>query len=352
MRSLALVAGAALYTASCASASQSPSSPAASTGMGGTPTDIVATVAGEPITLADVDARAMQHPASDYGSARLAQAIFLARQSVLDELVGDRLLDLEAKARGVGRDALVQKEITGTVTPPTDADIQFWYQANPNAVQGRPLDTLKEPIKSLLLEQRLTQAQTKFIDALKAKNHVTLSLAPPRQTVAVAGHQSKGPATAPIEIVEFSDFQCPFCRSAFPTVQQVLAKYGDQVHFVYRHFPLSIHPDAVPAAEAAACAAKQGKFWPYHDRLFSSAPKLSDADLKADAAALGLDMTAFGACVDGHQTKAEVDQDMKDGEALGVTGTPAFFVNGRSLEGAQPLSAFVALIDEELALRK
>jgi protein-disulfide isomerase len=347
--SAALVLGAALCIASC-----SPSGRQATGASGSTAgsADVVATVAGEPITLADVDAKAMQQPAANYGSSRLAQAVYLARKSALDEIVGNRLLDLEAKSRGVARDALVKQEITDAATTPTDQDVEFWYQSNPNAVQGRPLEPLREPIKSLLMEQRLTDAQTRLIDALKAKNNVTVSLEPPRQPVETAGHPAKGSVTAPIEIVEFSDFQCPFCQRAFPTVQQVLAKYGDKVHLVYRHFPLSIHPNARGAAEAAACANQQGKFWEYHDRLFSDPTKLSEADLKAHAASVGLDTTAFNACVDGRQTSAEVDKDMKDAEALGVTGTPAFFINGRSLEGAQPIEAFAQLIDEELALKK
>jgi protein-disulfide isomerase len=348
--SAALVLGAALCITSCSSSGRPAT--AASNGSRAGSADVVATVAGEPITLADVDAKAMQQPASNYGSSRLAQAVYLARKSALDEIVGNRLLDLEAKSRGVERDALVKKEITDAATRPTDQDVEFWYQSNPNAVQGRPLETLREPIKSLLMEQRLTDAQTKLIDALKAKNNVTVSLEPPRQPIETAGHPAKGSTSAPIEIVEFSDFQCPFCQRAFPTVQQVLAKYGDKVHFVYRHFPLSIHPNARGAAEAAACANKQGKFWQYHDLLFSDPTKLSEADLKAHAASIGLDTTAFNACVDGRQTSPEVDKDMKDAEGLGVTGTPAFFINGRSLEGAQPVEAFTQLIDEELALKK
>ena len=191
-----------------------------------------------------------------------------------------------------------------------------------------------------------------FINTLKDKTAVTVSLEPPRQTIATDGRPAKGPSGAPIEIVEFSDFQCPFCQRANPTVEQVLKTYGDRIRFVYRHYPLPNHPDARPAAEASACADAQGKFWPFHDKLFANPGKLTPPDLKAHAAAIGVDTARFNQCVDMHELKDTVDADMKDALAAGVTGTPAFFINGRSLEGAQPFEAFKRVIEEELALRK
>src|SRR5206468_11322854 len=142
-------------------------------------------------------------------------------------------------------------------------------------------------IKNLLIEQRMTDAHDAFIGKLKEQMRVTISLEPPRQKVEIAGHPSKGPKDAPIELVEFSDFQCPFCQRANPTVEQVLKSYGNRIKFVYRHYPLPNHPNARPAAEAAACAEAQGQFWPYHDRLFANPAALNDADLKAHAVALG-----------------------------------------------------------------
>ncbi|MGC4080780.1 MAG: DsbA family protein [Vicinamibacterales bacterium] len=172
---------------------------------------------------------------------------------------------------------------------------------------------------------------------------------PPRFEVSDGGRPARGNTSAPIELIEFSDFQCPFCQRANPTVEQVLKTYGSQIKFVYRHYPLPNHPNARPAAEAAACAEVQGKFWEYHDRLFANPSKLADADLKAHAAALGLDTATFNTCFDNRQQKTGIDKDMADGEAVGVTGTPAFFVNGRAIEGAQPFESFKRVIDEELA---
>jgi protein-disulfide isomerase len=312
------------------------------------PDDTVATVGSTAIKLSQVDERALRQPAAAFGSARLGQALYLARAAALDELIGNELMDQEAKRRGVGRPALVESEIASLVKTPTDADIQAWYDSNAARVQGAALEQVRGPIRNVMIEERMDAARQTFLATLKAKTPVTILLDPPRQTVAIEGHASKGPADAPIVMVEFSDYQCPFCQRANPTVNQVLQAYGDKIRFVYRHYPLPNHPDARPAAEAAACALEQNKFWPYHDQLFANASRLSGKDLKDHAGAAGLDPAQFATCVDGRHSKGRVDEDVAEADAAGVTGTPAFFINGRALEGAQPFDVFKRLIDEEL----
>jgi protein-disulfide isomerase len=314
--------------------------------------DVVAMVGSTPVTLEEVDARALQEPVTSFGSAKLVQALYMARRATIEEIVANRLLDAEAKKRGIDRATLVEQEIASKAPNPTEADIQAWYQANPARVNGAALDQVRAPIKNLLIEQRMDAARSTFVDALKAKTTVTVTLEPPRAEVTDGGRPPRGAAVAPIELIEFSDFQCPFCQRANPVVEQVLKTYGSKIKFVYRHYPLPNHPNARPAAEAAACAETQGKFWEYHDRLFANPTKLADADLKAHAAALGLDTAQFNTCFENRQQKAGVDKDVADGESVGVTGTPAFFVNGRSIEGAQPFEAFKRVIDEELARKK
>jgi protein-disulfide isomerase len=346
MRSLkCTLAGASLLVlVACSSSAQAPKQMASN--------DVVAVVGSTSITLAEVDDRAFQRSASDFGSARLVQALYMARREALEEIIDTRLINDEAKARGADAATVIEKEISDHAPAPTENDIAFWYQSNPARVQGATLPQVHDAIKQLLVEQRMAEAHDAFIAKLKEKVPVKITLEPPRQKVDVAGHPDKGPKDAPIEVVEFSDFQCPFCQRANPTVDQVLKTYGDRIHFVYRHFPLPIHPNARQAAEAAACAGEQGRFWQFHDQLFANPAKLADADLKAHAVTAGLDASKFNACVDGHQSKAEVDKDLAEGNAAGVTGTPAFFINGRSLEGAQPFDAFKRVIDEELAAKK
>ncbi len=332
-----------LVFASCSSsAAQAAKAPSAG--------DTVATVGSHAISLAEVDKTALQQPAGNFGGSKLSQALYEARRAALDEIVGDRLLDQEAKARGIERVTLLEQEVKAPQV--SDADVQAWYQANQARVQGATLDQVRAPIRGLLAQERTAAARGAFIDRLKAKTPVRIMLDPPREAVEAAGRPARGPATAPIEMIEFSDFQCPFCFRVSPTVRQVLETYGDRVRLVYRQYPLPNHPNARPAAEASQCAGEQGKFWPYHDRLFADPTKLSDADLKKDAADLGLDTPTFNACVDSHKFAAEVDADIKAGNAAGVNGTPAFFINGRELTGAQPFDAFKRIIDEELELKK
>ena len=314
--------------------------------------DVVAMVGTTPVTLEEVDARALQEPVSSFGSAKLVQALYLARRATIEEIVANRLMDSEAKTRGIDRATLVEREIAAKAPAPTEAEIVAWYQANPGRVNGAALDQVRAPIKSLLIEQRMDVARAALVESLKAKTSVTVMLEPPRVDVADGGRPARGASHGPIELIEFSDFQCPFCQRANPVVEQVLKTYGDKITFVYRHYPLPNHPNARPAAEAAACAEVQGKFWEYHDRLFANAAKLADADLKAHAVAIGLDAAKFNSCFDNRQQKPGIDKDIADGEKVGVTGTPAFFINGRSLEGAQPFEAFKRVIDEELSAKK
>jgi protein-disulfide isomerase len=314
------------------------------------PTEVVATVGSSEITLAEVDDKALEQTAP--GGVKLSQALYDARRAALDDIIADRLFDAAARAQGVDRSALIEKEITAKVAAVSEADIAAWYQANQGRVQGASLDQVRQPIKSYLTQERMEVVREQYLDTLRAKTAVRTMLEPPRQKVASANSPAKGSTSAPIEMIEFSDFQCPFCLRADPTVQQVLKTYGDRIRFVYRHYPLPNHPNARPAAEAAACANEQGKFWPYHDRLFANPTKLSAADLKQHAAELGLNTPQFNACVDSHKLKAEVDADVRDGERAGVNGTPAFFINGRAISGAQPFDVFKKIIDEELATKK
>jgi protein-disulfide isomerase len=181
-----------------------------------------------------------------------------------------------------------------------------------------------------------------------------VSLDAPRMTVALAATDpAVGPASAPVTIVEFSDFQCPFCQRVEPTLKRLRQTYGDKLRIVWKDFPLTqIHPQAFKAGEAGHCAGDQGKYWEYHDRLFANQQALQPADLKKHATDLGLDGAAFGSCLDSSKYGERVRDGVSQGTALGVNSTPTVFINGRRLSGAQPLEVFVATIDEELSRAK
>jgi protein-disulfide isomerase len=314
--------------------------------------EVVATVGAKAITLAEVDDKALDAPTSNF-SGKLSQALYDARRFALDEMIASMLMDDAARAGGIDRAALVEKEITSKVANVTDSEIASWYQANQARVQGRALADVRAPIRSFLTQERMQEARAKYIEELRSKTTVRVMLEPPRQKVAAAANSpTRGPANAPIQIVEFSDFQCPFCFRVGPSLKQVFDQYGDRVHLVYREYPLPNHPHARVASEAGLCANEQGKFWAFHDRLFANQQKLSPSDLKQHAADLGLDAAKFGACVDSHKYAEQVEADIAAANEAGVNGTPAFFINGRALSGAQPFEEFKRIIDEELVAKK
>jgi protein-disulfide isomerase len=282
--------------------------------------EVVATVGSLSVTLAEVDEKALRTPANTFGGMPLAEALYEARRAALEDIIDNILIDDDAKRRGIDRLELIEQEVRYKASQRTDAGLSAARQA--------------------------------YIDRLRGRALIRVSLEPPRQIVGSKGRPAKGSASAPIELVEFSDFQCPYCRAAFPTVQRMLSTYGDQIYFVYRHYPQPNHPNARPAAEAAECAAEQGKFWPYHDRLFGDQTRLSNDDLKVSAAELGLDAAKFNACFDSRRYKANVDKDIREADQAGANGTPTFFINGRMLSGAQPFEEFKRVIDQELQFKK
>lgn len=170
-----------------------------------------------------------------------------------------------------------------------------------------------------------------------------------RVYVATEGAASRGAEDAPVVIVEFGDFECPFCRRAAETITTLLGEYDGRIRFVWRHNPLDFHADARPAARGAIAAGEQGMFWEYHDRLFAQPNALSEADLERHATELGLDLPRWRAAFDDPATAARVDADIQAALDVWARGTPQFFVNGRRLMGAQPIAEFRAVIDDALA---
>jgi protein-disulfide isomerase len=332
-----------LLAGACSTSAQQARTPA--------PNEVVVTVGSTNITLAQLDEKALQEPAATFGSMKLSQALYEARRATADEMAGNLLLDQEAKRRGVDRTKLYDDEITAHAGAVTEAEVAGWYQGNQQRVQGATLEQVRAPIRQLLTQERLQAAKETYLTSLKTKTPVRVMLEPPRVAVSAANGPVKGSASAPIEVIEFADFQCPFCQAASPTVKRVLDTYGDRIRLAYRHYPLPNHQNARPAAEAAHCAHEQGQFWAYHDKLFGDPNKLTVAELKQTAAAMGMDAPRFNKCVDDHKYASVVEADMKAGVDAGVSGTPAFFINGRLLSGAQPFEAVKRVIDEELQLK-
>ena len=320
-------------------------------GSGIDPATKVAEVDGQPITYGDLQNDHEVGPKVRQAEVKALSDLYDQRRSLLDELISRRLLEDEAKAKGKTIEQWYQTEYVTSVPEPSDAEAKAFYEEHKAQVpQGQSFDDLKDRIKQAVRQQKLRAGMGKMLDDLKSRHHVQVSLqAPdlPRIDVEAKG-PSRGPNNAPVTIVEFSDFQCPYCGREYPVIERLMKEYDGKVRLVFRHYPLDFHPFAQKAAEAGACAQDQGKFWELHDKMFTNQNKLAVTDLKAYAKLLGMDAPKFDKCLDSGEKKALVDEDMKAGTAAGVNGTPAFFINGIFVNGAQPYERMKQAVDREL----
>ncbi len=312
----------------------------------------VAKIADQTITTADLD--------KEIGSElqtledQYQKQVYQTKRQALESMIQKRVFEAKAKQLGMsgGPQELVDKEIASKIPDPTDAEVQALYdRAKAGGQQLPPIEQVKPDIIRFIKQQKMQGPLMAYYDNLKKEQKVEILLPaylPPKKDVEAKG-PAKGPADAPITIVEFSDFQCPYCIQAEKTVEDVLAASPGKIKLVYRDFPLPMHPLAPKAAEASHCAEGQGKYWEMHDKMFAAQGKLEVADLKKYARDVGLDGDKFDKCLDGGEMAKVVNEHHQAGEKVGVNGTPAFFVNGRFLNGAQPLDEFKSLIDAELS---
>src|SRR5262245_6414067 len=276
-----------------------------------------------------------------------------AMRDELNDMVAEELIKEEAKARNMTPEALTKAEIDDKAAAPTDAEIQQLYDSNKAQLGSQTLEQLKPRIVEYLKQQTTEKRRGEYIEELKKKYPTKISLRAPTIAVDTAGRPERGGgAKAPVTIVMFSDYECPFCGRGEKVIDQVMTTYGDKVRLVFRDYPLPMHPNARPAAEAPACANAQGKYWPYHEKLFANQTALGADKLKEYAQQVGLDTAKFDQCLKDKPFAKQIDKDVSDGAAVGVNGTPAFFINGRLLSGAQPFERFKEEIDADLASAK
>jgi protein-disulfide isomerase len=308
----------------------------------------LASVNGKPISSTDAE----KSIAADL--AKLEAQIYELKKTRLDAVIDEQLLAQEAGKRGVTTAALLEAEVNTKSSVVTDEEVAVYYGANQAKLQ-KDLSAWRDQIRKFLNAQKATERRAAFLKELRAQHKVEVFLkAPPvfRAEITTKGAYAKGPADAPIQLIEFSDFHCPFCKRVEPTIAQVLKKYDGKIRFVYKDFPLdSLHPQARAAAEAARCAGDQGKFWEFHGKVYAGASDASPATMQAYAKDVGLDAATFETCRSSRKYQSQVQADVAEGMKFGVSGTPAFFINGRFLSGAQPLEAFTKIIDEELQAR-
>jgi protein-disulfide isomerase len=268
----------------------------------------------------------------------------------LDDAIAEQVLTRESGSLGVSVETLIDREVKGKVTTASDADVAAFHAANAAQMPG-DLPTMRDELRRYLNARAERERYEAYVRQLEAKYGVLRLLDPPRTAVDAAGFPSRGPESAAVTIVEFSDFECPFCRSATEPLRRLLQRYPDEVRLVYRHYPLSdIHPGARVAAEASLCAEEQAAFWPFHDALFAAEPPFDPAKLATIAEKVPLDMARFGRCLDEGRYAPAVAADVVAAERAGVNGTPALFVNGRFINGAASFETLVSVVEDELGI--
>lgn len=298
----------------------------------------VASINGMALTLGDLQAKE---------NATLLQAQFqyyLSERKALDGAIDNRLLEDEARKKNISVDQLLDTDVYKNIKDPTEDQLEVYYEG---------LDTqdsytsVREEVLQHIRELRRTKARAAYIEQLRKQANIHILLMPPSADVNTKDAYALGDRNAPVELVEFADYQCPYCQKVAPQLEQLKKEFGPKLTVVFKDFPLSMHPNAEKAAEASRCAGEQGKYWEYHDLLFNS-QEIKPNELKEHANALKLDSNRFDACLDKGTEAAAVKKDLDEAMSLGLTGTPSFFVNGHFFSGVVEYAALKDIINQQL----
>jgi protein-disulfide isomerase len=302
-------------------------------------TDVVAEIGGVKLTESDLEQQE---------SSKLLQArsdFYQAESKALEELISNTLIAQKAKSENLTVEQLLDRDVKSQVKDPTEDQIRIYYEG---IETDQPYEAMRGKILEKIRTLRTNKAAAAYVKALREQSNVYVMLTPPSTAVDLGNADVHGSKDAPVMLVEFADYECPYCQKVAPAIKRLEDELGSKLAVAYKDFPLPMHSHAEKAAEAARCAGKQGQFWAFHDELFSS--KELDVDqLKAQAHALKLDSVAFNKCLDTGETAAAVQKDREQGLHLGLTGTPSFFVNGHFISGALDYATLRKIVDQQLA---
>jgi len=310
-----------------------------------TPDTVLATVNNIEITQKQVDdsVATQIYP--------LQQQLYAVRKAALENLITTKILESEAAARRISLDELRRQLTRGEVNV-TRAQVEEAYKQNASFFATMSPDEARERLRLDLENQARMKHYRTGLDALRKKWPITMSFSPPVFVSELDDGASphKGAAKPLVTIVEFSDFECPFCKQVQSSLKQIVESYGREVRLVFKHLPLEGHRNSLPAARAVYCAAEQDRFWQFHDALFA-AGNLSPPVFEQIASELGLGLPKFQECVASERSRAAVVKDIEAARLLRIESTPSFVVNGRVINGALSFADFQKIIDQELGRR-
>lgn len=281
----------------------------------------------------------------------LQRNMYELKQRKVDEMLGNIVLEKEAARKKVNVQELLDKEVNKKIPKISDKEVDKFYDQQKDHLKGDKAQYI-DRIKNFLQNQKYNETLQRYLDKLKKQARAKVFLdkpSRPRMTLNLTPAPMTGKATAKVQLVEFSDFQCPFCSGLAKTLRQVSKKYGSSVNLIFKAFPLTFHKDSPLAHQASFCADDQGKFWQFHDKLFENQQKLDRASLEQHAQDLKLDMAKFKQCIDSGEKFAKVQKETMEGQEAGVRSTPTFFINGQMMVGNLPQEAIEEAINEELA---
>ncbi len=278
-------------------------------------------------------------------------SIYELKRAALEELIGRTLEEQAARSRGVTVQALLKSEVEEKVGPISDTDVDRFYAKYHTQMGGKTREAAGPTIRAMLQKEQASTKRMQYRASLRDAAAVQVRLSPPRDEVARGSTTPLGDAHAPVQIVIFSDFECPFCKNVEGVIKEVKNHYGDAVLVSFRDFPLPFHTNAWKAAEAARCADAQGRYADYRDSLFADTSRIAPVDLLNRAGELGLDVVEFERCMEGGGMKAKIDADIADAGRLGVAGTPTVYINGRLVAGGGRAEDYRRIIDDELHLK-
>jgi protein-disulfide isomerase len=303
-------------------------------------TQVIAEVGGQKLTIGDLQ---------QGQGAQLLQAryqYYMNQRKALDQLIDDKLLEMDAQSRHLTRDELLNKVVYKDLKDPTEDQLQVYYEGMEST---ESYEAVRDRVLEHIRELRRDKARAAYVKQLRSNAQVQVLLEPPLVNVNVKDAFAQGAKNPPVTVVEFADYECPYCQKVTPELQKLEKEYAGHLAVIYKDFPLPMHHAAEKAAEAARCAGEQGKFWEYHDVLFYS-KQLQVSELKAHARVLKLDGDRFDKCLDEGAETANVKKDQEEAHQLGLTGTPSFFVNGHFFSGAADYNVLKEMVEMQLAL--
>jgi protein-disulfide isomerase len=301
--------------------------------------EVVAIVNGKKITMADVE----QKKAANLLQAR--DQYYHAQRKAVEMFMDDYLLEEQAKKENLTVEQLLDRHVNSTVKEPTEDQIEVFYEGTQS---DQPFSAMRQKIVDTIHDLRVSKARTEYLSSLRSQASLQVLLAPPTAEVARDDAPTRGPGNATVSVIEFADYECPYCKKIHPDLKKLQEEFPDKVSLAFKDFPLPAHKHAEKAAEAARCAGRQGKYWEYHDALFENSG-LEVAQLKATARTLKLDGTSFDNCLDSSAEAPEVKKDQAQGQKLGLAGTPSFFINGHFVSGAASYATLREMVEQQLA---